>query len=521
MSLRGGRLTVGAAPKLEFNDGSRIFTAAAEKRKDVLARARSGRDRRHFSMQDFYEIERVSSVIVSAWKGRSDGRSRAEDVGTIMKVALQFPEEFLNDAADVIWLLEDRMMTLHSFAEPPLLFILGDTAYGSCCVDEIAAEHLNADVVVHYGNSCLSRTNKIPFMFVFGRMFMSVKDATEEVSGAIERAKEEGSIGRGIILIYDVLYHYAIRDFKRELEGRFQVPILLGSLQDGDDLVMREASSVQGKGGESACGGDCGSGGTCGGEGGAEGGGGAQDPAASASLSSVPSQPCGSSCEGGSCGGGGAQDPASSSVPSQPCGSSCEGGVCGGGVGEGPLSSGNDGSSSRDADADASVSSDALTSASSTNLGGLSIDVASASDLSKYTVLYVGGSNKKQTINIVMKCTSLDVQNQWVYDPQLDKGKRFEGDAAKMCRRDLNRRFFLIQKAKQVRLPRPWRRADRSRVLLHSLALSYTSPCSSGFRDWYSSSNRRRFKVQKRNRKGSQSNCRLWEIELRLCRWES
>ena len=36
------------------------------------------------------------------------------------------------------------------------LFILGDTSYGACCVDEVAAEHVDADVVVHYGRSCLS-----------------------------------------------------------------------------------------------------------------------------------------------------------------------------------------------------------------------------------------------------------------------------------------------------------------------------------------------------------------------------
>lgn len=34
----------------------------------------------------------------------------------------------------------------------------------SCCVDEVAAEHINADVVVHYGRACLS-----PYVsFVYG-----------------------------------------------------------------------------------------------------------------------------------------------------------------------------------------------------------------------------------------------------------------------------------------------------------------------------------------------------------------
>lgn len=47
------------------------------------------------------------------------------------------------------------------------LCILADTSYGSCCVDEIAAEHMDADVVVHYGRSCLSSTARLPVVYVF------------------------------------------------------------------------------------------------------------------------------------------------------------------------------------------------------------------------------------------------------------------------------------------------------------------------------------------------------------------
>jgi diphthamide biosynthesis enzyme Dph1/Dph2-like protein len=35
------------------------------------------------------------------------------------------------------------------------VFVLGDTSYGSCCVDEVAGHHLNADCIVHYGRTCL------------------------------------------------------------------------------------------------------------------------------------------------------------------------------------------------------------------------------------------------------------------------------------------------------------------------------------------------------------------------------
>jgi diphthamide biosynthesis protein 2 len=51
--------------------------------------------------------------------------------------------------------------------EDDRLFILGDTSYGACCVDEVAAEHVDADCVVHYGRSCLSPPSRLPVIYVF------------------------------------------------------------------------------------------------------------------------------------------------------------------------------------------------------------------------------------------------------------------------------------------------------------------------------------------------------------------
>ena len=39
---------------------------------------------------------------------------------------------------------------------PEEVFILGDTSFGECCVDEVAAAHLNSDGVVHFGHTCLT-----------------------------------------------------------------------------------------------------------------------------------------------------------------------------------------------------------------------------------------------------------------------------------------------------------------------------------------------------------------------------
>ncbi len=35
------------------------------------------------------------------------------------------------------------------------MLILGDVTYGACCVDDYTAHKLGADLLVHYGHSCL------------------------------------------------------------------------------------------------------------------------------------------------------------------------------------------------------------------------------------------------------------------------------------------------------------------------------------------------------------------------------
>jgi diphthamide biosynthesis protein 2 len=84
-------------------------------------------------LDSFYEIERTCRRILD---------------GNYERIALQFPDELLADSATVASKLRNNT--------GKSVFILADTSYGSCCVDEVAAEHVNADFIVHYGRSCLS-----------------------------------------------------------------------------------------------------------------------------------------------------------------------------------------------------------------------------------------------------------------------------------------------------------------------------------------------------------------------------
>jgi diphthamide biosynthesis protein 2 len=83
---------------------------------------------------DYYDVEgTVAWIKHNGWK----------------RVALQFPDDWLDDSTRV----------QHRLARDTgvQLYVLADTSYGSCCVDEVAAQHVDADALVHYGHSCLSK----------------------------------------------------------------------------------------------------------------------------------------------------------------------------------------------------------------------------------------------------------------------------------------------------------------------------------------------------------------------------
>ncbi|KAI1736062.1 putative diphthamide synthesis protein-domain-containing protein [Xylaria scruposa] len=125
-------------------------------------------DRSDDELFTVYEIARTAAEIQSRnWS----------------RVALQFPDAMLADAPWVVGALSRELEKLgdsdgnivaegtgdaqQKQKKRKRLYILADTSYSACCVDEIAAEHADADAVVHYGRACLSPTARLPVLHVF------------------------------------------------------------------------------------------------------------------------------------------------------------------------------------------------------------------------------------------------------------------------------------------------------------------------------------------------------------------
>jgi len=84
-----------------------------------------------------------------------------------------------------------------------IFFLLADTSYGSCCVDVVAAEHYQADSIVHFGHSCLSLIDKLPVLLVFEKYPLDLNLIENEIS------KIQAELGNSkMVVLYDVAYFY-------------------------------------------------------------------------------------------------------------------------------------------------------------------------------------------------------------------------------------------------------------------------------------------------------------------------
>ncbi|KAJ2958183.1 hypothetical protein NQZ79_g6205 [Umbelopsis isabellina] len=191
-------------------------------------------------LESFYEIERTCQRILE---------------GGFQRIALQFPDELLADSAAISSKLREKT--------GKSTFILADTSYGSCCVDEVAAEHVDADFIVHYGRSCLSPTSRLPVLYVFGRQPIDVEKCVTEFDKLIEDKATP------IIVMYDVVYSHASDTINHKLSESFSkiIPTHItnesGTISPSKSTCSTKSANIKAGHCESKTGGNCCSSGDC------------------------------------------------------------------------------------------------------------------------------------------------------------------------------------------------------------------------------------------------------------------
>ncbi|GAA5856694.1 hypothetical protein JCM9279_000303 [Rhodotorula babjevae] len=177
------------------------------------------------SLEDAYEVNLSVQEVIR---------------GGYSRVALQFADEQLHDAVAVYRALRSRL------PQEKELYVLADTTYGSCCVDEVAAQHVDADFVIHYGHTCLSPTARLPVLYILTKRSID-PDAAASALASTSRDSLADEPPKAVVLLYDVAYaHKAhlVADALRPLLPP-DLPLVLSHLDSRANL--RAHASDKGK----------------------------------------------------------------------------------------------------------------------------------------------------------------------------------------------------------------------------------------------------------------------------------
>uniref|UniRef100_A0A336M9T5 2-(3-amino-3-carboxypropyl)histidine synthase subunit 2 n=1 Tax=Culicoides sonorensis TaxID=179676 RepID=A0A336M9T5_CULSO len=120
-------------------------------------------------------------------------------------VCLQFSDELL--------VYSTQITAEIKLASEANVFILGDTSYGSCCVDEIAASHIQADAIIHFGHACLSKVARLPVLYIFHKFEINTEQFLEKFKSLFTDTSEK------LMLFYDVGFYYVIDQIFNELKS--------------------------------------------------------------------------------------------------------------------------------------------------------------------------------------------------------------------------------------------------------------------------------------------------------------
>jgi len=445
-------------PQLHFDDGSRIImenqtvaptniTSSSTTTGTDTCSNINANPRGEIPIEIYYEIERITLEIVQNIIPQIPSESLQ---GFLCKVALQFPDELLNDSAQVAWLLEESIETCYQTfktlsqsqtqnqsgvdeddddnransicIDVPLVFVLGDTTYASCCPDEIGAQHLGAHVIVHFGQyACLSVSDSLPVIYSFGmHEWPGLEKCADQIVGQVREMEEDGGEGEeneldaashGLILVCERRYQNFLGLLAEMLEKAGISNVVIGTVPKSDGNSERMASYT-----EAASGGCCQSTG--------------QDQGC-----------CENTAEKDTC-----SPHQDETIMSQaPC---CEQerDCC---KLDPVEKESHEMSTMGEQDIHLEESSEAE---NACFIGGLHVPI-SPNQLSQYTLVFIGDdsgqSKSRQFLNTILKCTSSDTSTKacWSYNPSTE---HLSTDPMSILgvSRYLNRRFYLTQKAK-------------------------------------------------------------------------
>jgi len=195
-----------------------------------------------YSFEIVKTLKRINQILQS--KKELQGKNPTGNSGTIpttgtrpsVHVALQMPEGLLLYATVISDVLQRLVAATNKSPtgatagnadedQQPLLrvSVLGDVTYGACCVDDLGAQALGCDLLVHYGHSCLVpiQHTAIPCLYVFVEITIDVPHLVECFHKTIleNPSLQEGGGKPHVYLLGTIQFRHALMEARRLLRS--------------------------------------------------------------------------------------------------------------------------------------------------------------------------------------------------------------------------------------------------------------------------------------------------------------
>jgi diphthamide biosynthesis enzyme Dph1/Dph2-like protein len=86
------------------------------------------------------------------------------------------------------------------------VYLLADTTFDSTAVDEVAAEHVDADCIIHYGHATLAPVRRIPTYFVLPRAEASAEAVVQQARRVLQRGDAASTPAAPLVVLLDLAY---------------------------------------------------------------------------------------------------------------------------------------------------------------------------------------------------------------------------------------------------------------------------------------------------------------------------
>jgi diphthamide biosynthesis protein 2 len=243
-----------ASIKIEFDDGSKVMQRTLNVHDSTTPAGYVNNIDIDIFKDNNLGIKANASVKVFNWKSDAEFDFYYENeavanyiyTNSFQKVGFQLPDYYLVDAPKILKHVSAMINAIQQQQNDhqgitsdlpvfqPLLFILGDTSYGECCVDEVAATHLGADAVIHYGRSCLQQNSRLPVKYIFGKSKIDVKHFIEQFLNGIDEQKT-------YIILHDVEYAHGMNEINTILNNHKEIKNVYTSItrnnNNNNDIV--------------------------------------------------------------------------------------------------------------------------------------------------------------------------------------------------------------------------------------------------------------------------------------------